>query len=33
MDFNEEERQMAMGMDMELDGGSMMVCLSSHHYV
>lgn len=29
MDFNEEERQMAMGMDMELDGGSMMVCLSN----
>lgn len=26
MEFNEEDRQMAMGMDMELDGGSMMVC-------
>ncbi|KFX87526.1 hypothetical protein V490_08189, partial [Pseudogymnoascus sp. VKM F-3557] len=29
MDFNEEERQMAMGMDMELDGGSMMASQQS----
>ncbi|KFY26412.1 hypothetical protein V491_01318 [Pseudogymnoascus sp. VKM F-3775] len=29
MEFNEEDRQMAMGMDMELDGGSMMASQQS----